>query len=275
MSEQMQPVLLSEWLVSSPVPDQMYWKGPAAGQAKELTKLAEAIGMAPMVVSTHRSKSIVLPVVRFDFVGGSFYIRHNFHDINLVVTMEAPPQLFLPDLYGEGHNLDWYNEQIAKVRDYSYQGWTDEEMSDPHILRVLIAPRDVDLAEEPERGYWSKVSPEAKDRWVERGKSTAWYRHDWASGSLIVQGDRIAAGPPNSVGDLAFGPDCLFFPARYCFAEGIDDALPQEIRWNSEDSWQSPWEPGKKNFALSCGHWDEVLRLMQLILAAKWGTSEA
>lgn len=61
----MDPKPLGEWAASYDVPDEMIYKPGAMRQVDHFREVAEAMGAEAFVVSTHRSKSIDLPVVEF------------------------------------------------------------------------------------------------------------------------------------------------------------------------------------------------------------------
>ncbi len=92
---------MRQWVQDNPVPDRMIWKGGADSQIGTWLDLCSIIGrglsykraMACLsVVSTHRSKSIDLPVVQYDRpdIGLRLTMRDNFHDVKLSVESERP-----------------------------------------------------------------------------------------------------------------------------------------------------------------------------------------
>ena len=93
---------LNEWIKQQTVGDEMLWKGAFGGQMSNLRSLhySIAFGMdyddykdsVAWVVSTHRSKSITLPVVSYERpdLGLQFVVRDNFYNWKLSVISEKP-----------------------------------------------------------------------------------------------------------------------------------------------------------------------------------------
>ena len=214
-------ITLSDFLITHPIRDTMLWKEAALGQLKNFELLAESFGVKPNVIATHTSKSIDLPVVMLELRGGTVVIRDNFHDVNVAIAWrdDFTSRLLASALYPT-HDWDWYLNEVARSRNYSYRGWTDEEMDDPRILRVQVTNVNGHV-------YMSEVRGEKKDRWIRRLTDPAWYEHDWASGYLIADGP--------------LGPDCKLRRLDCCFLEGMSD-LSQEMR--------KPWRPGMTHGAL-------------------------
>jgi hypothetical protein len=90
-----------QWLQDNPVPDTMFWKSNANAQTGTWLGLCHLIGSGLhykksqaclSVISTHRSKSIVLPVVQYDRsdIGLVLTMRDNFHGVKLSVQSERP-----------------------------------------------------------------------------------------------------------------------------------------------------------------------------------------
>lgn len=86
---------LNKWIEGNRPAEDLCWRGAALAQFEMFASLArEATGIG--VVATHRSKSIVLPVVVLHFANGaSVQIRDNFYDYK--VTVDAPRPVSLPD----------------------------------------------------------------------------------------------------------------------------------------------------------------------------------
>lgn len=231
---------LAEWITQNTPGTNMHWWGAFKNQMEALTNLVETMGGDARVVSTHTSKSILLPVVQIETNNGRFLLRNNFYDWNLCCLWDFVPKLAYGDLY-PSRDWTWYLGVIDKKRNYSYRGWTDEEMEDPRILRVKVPNQD------NTNSYWSKVRDgEEKDRWIDRMTDTSWYGRDWSGGKLLVEGE--------------MGPDCTFFIAEKSFAEGISAVVP----YNALE----PYEAGRDKFILSCNTTEDVLRLMQRIESA-------
>lgn len=82
----------SSWRSSYDPSQAMSWRGSALWQFRQIEHTMGQFD-APVVVSTHRSKSIVLPVVRFGHRNGTVLVRDNFHDLNVCVRWVFPPSL--------------------------------------------------------------------------------------------------------------------------------------------------------------------------------------
>jgi hypothetical protein len=94
------------WLKNNPIPPEMYYKGGALAQFEVFRKFAQILGGPLEVASTHRSKSIVLPVIKVTTPWGlTCYARDNFHDINVSVESPRP---FVTDLFGLPASGDSY-----------------------------------------------------------------------------------------------------------------------------------------------------------------------
>jgi hypothetical protein len=219
------------------IDDRMLWKGAALKQIEEFKALAERLGCEPVVVGCHTSKSIRLPVVRLCVGGCVFLLRDNFYTVEMAVSASDPVTLPMAEMLDglcEAHDWDWYLEQIAKARGYSWKGWSDEEMADWRILRVKVKH---DNGGE----YVSKMDPDRKDRWAKRLEDPEWYSRDWA-------GAQITSDEP-------FGPGAVMFAQQHLYAEGIGDLVA------SEDL--GPYESGKCAFGpslLNCEEADVAIR---------------
>ena len=189
------------------VAPQMFWRGAALEQIDEFEKavaeFATRFRATAEVVSSHRSKSIDLPVVKLSTDAGEFTLRDNFTDINLMAILRNPATLSLEQFFAgiqEPLTWEWYLAEIDRARNYSWREWTDEEMNDPRILRVRDKRNGCNM-------WWEK-KPEEKDRWSNRMSSPAWYSHDWASSEFTWDGD--------------FGPGVKLFRQEHAYAQGID-----------------------------------------------------
>lgn len=189
------------------ITSQMIWRGSALAQIDRFEEILAALGsrlrFQAEVVSSHRSKSIDLPVIQVTTDAGSFVLRDNFNDVNIMATLKSPATLPLAEFFAglqEPRTWDWYLTEIERARNYSWRAWTDEEMNDPRILRVRDKRPGVDL-------WWTKP-PEEKDRWAARMSNPAWYSRDWSSGELTWDG--------------SFGPGVLLFVQGHAFGEGIN-----------------------------------------------------
>lgn len=189
------------------VEPRMLWRGAALSQIDEFEKAVAAIATrfraTAEVVGSHRSKSIDLPVVKISTDAGEFTLRDNFHDINLMAILLRPSPLSLEKLFDgiqEPLTWEWYLAEIERARGYSWREWSDDEMSDPRILRVRDKRPGCDM-------WWEKKGDE-KDRWTTRMTSPAWHGRDWSSGEFAWDGD--------------FGPGVKLFRQGYAYAEGIN-----------------------------------------------------
>jgi len=234
---------LDAWMHFNKPGDTMYWKEAAMQQFEAFKRLADQLGVTEScsVAGDHTSKSIRLPVVEIPGAHGRFLLRDNFHGMNLCFQWEFAPDIDLSQCYG---SMTWddYLAVMKKKRESGmcYGHWTDEEMDDPRILRVQVT-RDNGST------YWSKVSPEEKDRWLNRMTSTEWYTRDWSSGKIIVVG--------------TMGPGCKMYVAGHAFAEGISRIV-------SGDALKC-WEPGMKEGIFALGDANGALAVMQMINKAE------
>ena len=188
------------------VAPEMFWRGAALDQIdgfeKTVAAIAKRLRVTAEVVGSHRSKSIDLPVVMLSTDAGTFTLRDNFHDINLMAILRQPVTMSLEQFFAgiqEPLTWDWYLSEIERARGYSWREWTDEEMNDPRILRVRDKRDGVAM-------WWEK-KPDEKDRWASRMSSPAWYSRDWSSGEFTWDGD--------------FGPGVKLFRQDHAYAEGI------------------------------------------------------
>lgn len=86
---------LSEWIQVNSIKDEMLWKGCAGHQFDVMFLFQKALGLReePEVIAVHTSKSIELPVVKYNFnQDGTVFVvmRHNFHDWNVAVQAYSP-----------------------------------------------------------------------------------------------------------------------------------------------------------------------------------------
>lgn len=220
------------------IDDKMYWKGAALDQLGRFRRLAEGLGVEPRAVGSHRSKSIDLPVVELVVGGVRCLLRDNFYSVEMAVQSPQPVTLPIASLFAgilEPHDWAWYLAQIDRARGYSWKFWTDEEMDDPRILRVIVT------RENGMRQEWT-VTPEVKDRWLKRLTDPEWYGKDWDA-PLTYDG--------------AFGPDAVLFVQDHTYCEGISDLIPREDR--------SAYVPGKSCFAVSLGTYEQAETLIRRI----------
>lgn len=236
-------VELGPWVLRNLPKPSMYWKDSALAQFQQMDAIGQETGLSASVVETHTSKSIELPVVRFEGSNGYFLVRHNFYDWNLAVVWNGPVALTCEQAGFAHLTWDWYLGEINKKRNYSFKGWTEEEVADPRILRVLI---------QHEKGhtYWSKASAEEKDAWAERMNSTEWYTSHWSSGLLLPDGEM---------------PGCGFWRGFHAFAEGIERYYYESPEYTSRRRPLRDWQPGLEEGLFCVGSSDEVARIINLI----------
>lgn len=215
------------------VPNNMLWKGATLQQVNRLQQLAETLGFQWDVVGHHTSKSIPLPVVRLSHEGMAFYLRDNFYDINLCVVAEERLTTPLSVLF-EGIlkplDWEWYLREVARARNYSWKGWTDEQMDTPGLLALS------------DDAPWHSVkSPEEKTRWLRRMTDPAWYSKDWSSGKVVWDG--------------VFGPGTKLWIQDHPFMQGIGEHVPE--------SATHPYETGCKGFALALADLEQTEKFIK------------
>lgn len=232
----------TDWVKENPVKEEMIWKGAAEHQLTEFAGLAEELDAVLYVISYHNSKSIKLPVIALQFNNGWLILRNNFYDICIGMIWNHIPDLKLSEV---ATPMPWatYLEAMSKNKGYTYKHWTEEEINDPRILRVFVE-------RENGNGYWSKVSGETKDRWLNRMKSPEWMQYDWGRSRIVVEGSK----------DNTFDPttEPSFYVLGYGFCEGFDrGGVPYQV--------MESWEPGKTMGHFSVGSIEEAIKLCKLI----------
>lgn len=240
---------LGTWALENPVPNQMNYKGAAQAQIDKFWKLAKDLGVTIKVVGDHTSKSCKLPVVELTFPGkGRILIRDNFHSVEIAVQWNFVPALTYADVYKEaqswdndGHENDrdwaWYCREIERCENYSWKGWSAEELADPRITRVEVSRSDGSK-------YWVDTRPEEKDRWAKRWTDPEWHHKQWA-GRIFYDG--------------VFGPTVKMYLGSNTFLEGISELIPYTDR--------GIYEKGKQNFTVSTS-WDDVSGIIDRIRSA-------
>ena len=211
--------------------DTMYWKEAALAQLKRFEDLAVRLGVELHVVGSHTSKSIRLPVVGLQINDDMFFLRDNFGDINLCVRADNPIDLPLTDLLQgvcPARDWNWYLEEIAKCRGYSWDYFTDEEMDNPDILHVCKPHK---LEPDGKKLDWS-VCRDKKDRWLKRMTDPSWFCHGWSGGTICWEGE--------------FGPGAKLFVQYHPHAEGIVALVPEYAL--------KPYVRGTRDFALALGN---------------------
>jgi len=178
------------------ISDQLRYKKAALWQLGKWRQLAQQFFCEPSSAGSHMSKWIWLPVGKISVKGVTFLMRDNFHDINLWVNSPVEIDLPFEELFEgmiEPCSWDWYLEQITCSRNYSWRGWSDEDMDDP---RILIGPNK------------EVKSPAQKTRWMARLTNPEWYAKDWSSADLFWDG--------------TFGPGVKLWRQERCYLEGIN-----------------------------------------------------
>lgn len=118
---------LADWILSHSPGDEMYWRGSFRSQAVFFRKsLPIAFGMTfedaesprVAVISEHRSKSIVLPVVQYTLNRVRVTIRDNFYDYKVSVDADKklvldPRGLFDPDATHSGCYCEGFPEELV------------------------------------------------------------------------------------------------------------------------------------------------------------------
>ena len=244
---------LTEWKDRNPIPDGMLWKGGAEKQIENFWSLAESFGVQVLVVREHTSKSINLPVVELLFPNkGRILLRDNFYNVEIAVLWNRAPKLEYSDVYqpvSEWNNdtkqkeevdgWEWYLSQIKRCEEYSWRGWSPEELADQRITRVEVTRPDG-------AKYWNETTPAKKDMWNKRMTDPEWHHKDWSSGALFYDGK--------------FGPGAKLYVGYHTSLEGISSNIP----WYAREIFKK----GKKEFTVS-SDWDRVRGIIERINAAE------
>ena len=241
---------LLAWQIAYPFHSEMLWKGGAERQIQDFWDMAKRRGVPIAVVGSHRSKSIMLPVVQLVFPNGRILLRDNFHSLEMAVLWDFAPDLKYGDVYrpvgkwGEDGGWDaadgwtWYLNEIARCEGYSWKGWSPEELADPRITRV-------EITHENGSKYWSEKKIEEKERWNKRMTDPTWLHTQWGSGKLFTAD--------------AFGPGATFYIGYRTYLEGISELIPYQA--------QEIFERGQKDFTIST-QWEAVEGIIDAIIAA-------
>lgn len=221
----------------------MLWKNAALSQLESFKSLAGEIGSPePIVVSSHVSKSITLPVALFSVPHLRIVIRDNFHGLNVWVESDRPITVPLSEIF-PAIDFAWYKSQIDSCRGYTYADWSIDEINDDRILRVR----------RKNGNGWSMVSGDEKDRWSKRMTSTEWYKKDWSSSSLIVDEESVN----RAKADIEFNENTQFFRCEHCFAEGMSSL------WEKEPPLYSV---GSQNFIIAIDDWASARKFLKIIM---------
>ena len=229
------------------IDNKMTWKSAAMNQLTVFRALdfrlgGHQAGHALEVVSSHTSKSIELPVIKFTIGSKQFFIRDNFYDYNLCVVSEKLIMMPLPQ-FMEGIQKpltwEWYLGGIAKCRGYTWDYFTDEEMEDPRILRVFKKHKHTDDPNAKPM-EWS-VRAEEKDLWLKRMTSPEWYSKYWSSGVISWEG--------------TFGPGVDLYVQSRPFMQGIEKVVPAKAH--------EPYKFACTMFAIALGSIEQVEALIR------------
>lgn len=214
------------------IPDRMLWKEVALAQIEQFQVFAKALGFPWEAVGHHTSKSIQLPVICISCKDMTVYLRDNFHDINICVVASQPIMTPLSVLF-EGVlpalSWEWYLEQVAKCRGYSWKDWTDEQMDTPGLLKLTN-----------DTPWYMAKKPEEKTRWAKRMTDPEWYR-DWSHGKIVWEGE--------------FGSGVTMWVQDRPFMQGISNLVPS--------SAAQPYKPGCLSFALALRDLDHAGNLIK------------
>jgi hypothetical protein len=146
---------LAEWAGFNKADEQMIWKKPGDSQPAFFQKIAEILGGEASVVSTHRSKSVTLPVVEIVTpYGVKAVLRDNFHDVKVSVWtpkacehdlfgLAAGSDSYLSSCYFEGFSDAWIHEPfVIGCTRFSASSGLKGTMSIAKVLRWLFDGRD-------------------------------------------------------------------------------------------------------------------------------------
>lgn len=214
----------------------MHWRGAAIAQIEKFKQFCDDLDLPYEVVGSHSSKSIQLPVIRIACPGFNAFLRDNFYDINICVVAQKSINLSFSALFDGIHeqkSWEWYIEEIARARSYSWREWTDEQMDDPTLLKL-----------EPDAPSYMCKSEGEKLRWINRLSDPAWYFNDWSRSTICCDGE--------------FGPGAELWTQGHPFMQGIENLV-------SEDA-SKPYAPNCKEFALAVGHLTQASVLIKRLI---------
>jgi len=214
---------LNEWTEKNPIKDEMLWKKSALGQLEHLGNFAAILGGEPYVVNTHRSKSIILPVIEVRTpYGVRVFVRDNFYDIK--VSVEAPRPCD-NDLFGLLAGGDGY------LAFCYFEGFQDEWIHPPFVLGA------------------EKFSVSSNwDEFLSLAKALRWY-FDGQNAELLKGDELISKETVRRFMAEAGQLPMLFHPATvsglYRFFETAKDIEPNEGRLREALTRQGPGYDGK------------------------------
>lgn len=98
---------LLEWVENNPIDDAFYWKAAAMEQIEFVQHRLQNLLKEPVeVISTHRSKSISLPVYKLTTTPNlAIVLRNNFYDWKCSVISDRPLDVQLNGLFTPGASL--------------------------------------------------------------------------------------------------------------------------------------------------------------------------
>ena len=214
----------------------MTWKGAALQQVNEFRALLEDLGFQWEIVGHHTSKSIRLPVICISHGETKIYLRDNFHDINICVVSKMRLKMQLSALLDgvlEPKDWEWYLNEIARARGYSWKEWSDEQMNTPGLLALS-----------DDTPWYSIKKPDEKKRWAKRMTDPEWWGKDWAGGEICWEG--------------RFGPDAHLWIQYHAYLEGIEGIVPR--------SATGPYKRGCKGFAFAVFRLEQAKELIKKVM---------
>lgn len=103
-------VPLQQWIDQHPVSQEMLRRSAACDQMQWARTLAAELGAEVFAVSSHRSKSIELPVYLLEKDEVQIILRDNFHNYSFTVVsprpVHLPPDLAQIVVLGSGYGMD-------------------------------------------------------------------------------------------------------------------------------------------------------------------------
>jgi len=151
-------ITLEEWCKENVPADEMVWKKAAHVQFDFFHRLTWAVcppgadykvykTLKPIVISTHTSKSIRLPVVELRTPGGVvFTIRDNFHDYKVSVDSPVEIDVDFHDLFGK------YAEE--SIHGVYFEGFPDERVFGAYADNKKQFSVELDRSEEVYMLLW-------------------------------------------------------------------------------------------------------------------------
>ncbi len=142
---------ITSWAMNNEPDESLIYKKGMNNQVDRFLQLAEELGLKePTVPSTHISKSVELPVPRFEIPNGVIFVRDNFYDIKMTVVSGTEIELDYDDIY-----CPYSKEKYEKDKKSSLNG-------------------------RPNKYKENKADYDGDD----------WYHKHWSSGPLVREGDK-------------------------------------------------------------------------------------